>query len=205
VKLYGSVHEFLVELIEDDPDFSKRTSLRIAIYRGLLKQRKALFDWYWKCGGFTKADFLAFFTKVYVPLNSSGIPEQYWGFRRDLLRTYPGRPWPDEKWLLLADYVVLSISRNRYLHLLRDSLKLKLRPLPSTSEKLGALSKSINWSETTCRRVWNLCRGEPPPTPPTDWWVEPARIEIGGRALNRAIAANFLSDVRKLRNASSRA
>ena len=147
-ELSGSVPKILLELVDADADLSRKTRLRIDIYRGLLKQKRTLFDWYWKCGEFTKADFLAFFTRVYVPLNSIGIPEQYWGFRQDLLRTYPGAPWKDEKWLLLADYVVLSISPNRYLHLLRDSLQLKLRPLPSTSEKLRSLSKSINWSET---------------------------------------------------------
>jgi len=198
------LHQTLREQVDAVSEMARKIKWPIGNYREAVTERREAFNRYWKTGAFTNADLLAFVTRMSIHPDSGEISDGVLDFGRDFLRKSraPGRPWVDEKRLLFVDYMILSFSPNAYLHLLRDALLINLHRLPSTAGKLQALSKSINWAETTCNRVWKIFSAKRPPVP-TDWWLRPARTEIGSKALERAAAVAFCG-VSKLRYSPAR-
>ena len=92
-------------------------------------------------------------------------------FESDSLSTPVGRPTSPITIALCLDAILLWPFTNRYLHLARDALSLRLTiSYKTTTERLNNLQKEISWAETTSRRVWDRISDDLPPVLPDRWW-----------------------------------
>ncbi len=98
------------------------------------------------------------------------------------IREQVGRPARTDTLVLFLDTVVLMFCPNRYVHFLRDALRLrsheyKVRTNLSSEhqESWRRFWKAKRAIEVSCKRKWRAWWGENPEVPPENWWERVAR------------------------------
>ncbi len=98
------------------------------------------------------------------------------------IREQVGRPARTDTLVLFLDTIVLMFCPNRYVHFLRDALRLrsheyKVRANRASAhqESWGRFWKAKRAVEVSCKRKWRAWWGENPEAPPENWWERVAR------------------------------
>ena len=98
------------------------------------------------------------------------------------IREQVGRPARTDTLVLFLDTVVLMFCPNRYVHFLRDALRLRSHEYKVRANRASAHQESWRkfWKakravEVSCKRKWRAWWGENPETPPENWWERVAR------------------------------
>jgi len=178
-------------------------------YRRAIRFRQAIFETYAKQGEINLAQAVAMLVAFYAGLEegalkllgrrgevvksvlrrySSSDRENFdEGFLWDWLATMQikggvGRPARTDTLVLFLDAVVLMFCPNRYVHFLRDALKLRSQEYRVQANRATAhreawirFWKAKRAVEVSCKRIWHAWSGENPEPPPQDWWERVAR------------------------------
>jgi hypothetical protein len=98
------------------------------------------------------------------------------------IREQVGRPARTDTLVLFLDTVVMMYCPNRYLHFLRDALRLRSHEYKIQANRASQRQESWRkfWKakravEVSCKRKWQALWGEYPEAPPENWWERMAR------------------------------
>lgn len=181
----------------------------VSRYRHAVRLRQAIFEMYDKQGEIGLAQAVAMLVAFYAGLeegvvkllgrHSKGVEQALCGdsssdnekldegFLWDWLAAIHikggvGRPARTDTLILFLDATVLMFSPNRYVHFLRDALRLRsheyvVQTNHATAHREAWIKfwRAKRAVEVGCKRIWRSWLRENPEPPPPDWWERVAR------------------------------
>ncbi len=181
----------------------------VTYYRDAARFRRAIFHLYDSDGQITSAQALAIFVAFWTDYRE-GVPKLIGGHSQAMnqvltdgistgedvpdggflwrslesvqIRGQVGRPARTDTLVLFLDAVVLMFCPNRYVHFLRDALRLRSHEYKVRANRASEHQESWRrfWKakravEVSCKRKWRAWWGENPEAPPENWWERVAR------------------------------